>query len=59
MARMARASSARLDKLKAYPTETRDFPALGKLSLAQAGRQTGLALRASNGDEAQPAMFFN
>jgi hypothetical protein len=48
-----------LDKLKAYPTETRDFPALGKLSLAQAGRQTGLALRASNGDEAQPAMFFN
>jgi hypothetical protein len=45
------ASLARLDKLKLIPR--------GACFSLPAGRQPGLGLRATPGDEAQPAMFFN
>jgi len=50
-ARTARASFARLDKLKLIPR--------GACFSLPAGRQPGLCLRATKGDEARLAMFFN
>jgi hypothetical protein len=45
------ASLARLDKLKLIPR--------GACFSLPAGRQPGLGPRATKGDEARPAMFFN
>jgi hypothetical protein len=58
MARRARASSARLDKLKLIPQNRRPFGCGVSFNLP-AGRQPGRGLRATKDDEAQPAMFFN
>jgi hypothetical protein len=51
MALRAWASLARLDKLKFIPR--------GACFSLPAGRQAGLGPRATKGDEARPAMFFN
>jgi hypothetical protein len=51
MALRAWASLARLDKLKLIPR--------GACFSLPAGRQPGLGPRATKGDEARPAMFFN
>jgi hypothetical protein len=51
MALRAWASLARLDKLKLIPR--------GACFSLPAGRQPGLGPRATKGDEAPPAMFFN
>jgi hypothetical protein len=51
MARKVRASSARLDKLKLIPQNSDVGYALAC--------QPGLGLRATKGDEAQPAEFLN
>jgi hypothetical protein len=51
MALRAWASLARLDKLKLIPR--------GECFSLPAGRQPGLGPRATKGDEARPAMFFN
>jgi len=58
MARRARASGARLYKLKLIPQKRRTFWRGACFSLP-AGRQPGLSSRATKGDEARPAMFFN
>ena len=51
LALRAWASLARLDKLKLIPR--------GVCFSLPAGRQPGLGPRATKGDEARPAMFFN
>ena len=51
MALRAWASLARLDELKLIPR--------GACFSLPAGRQPGLGPRATKGDEARPAMFFN
>jgi hypothetical protein len=51
MALRAWASFTRLDKLTLIPR--------GACSSLPAGRQPGLSLRATKGDEARPAIFFH